>query len=225
MDLAFFTMDFMPSQKASCVLWYAQSSSPVSVQRQYRAHFGRFAKTPSRQNIVNWYHKFLNAGSVQRKERTNTKWVLNDDAMELVIETFSNAPHSSVRQVANTDGMPSERSIRQILKIAKFQPYKIQRFQELRPQDHLKRVLHAQHQLAVMQDDEMFLNLLLFSDEAHFHLHGGVNKQDFRYWSNGNPHWFREEPLHSPRITVWAAIGREGVFGPFFFVNNITGAN
>jgi transposase len=217
-------MDFTPNQKALCVLWYAQTSSQVSVQRQYRAHYGRLTKTPSRQNIINWYKKFLNGGSVHRKKRTNTKWVINDEAIEHVIDTFINAPHSSARQMANRDEMPSERSIRRILKIAKFHPYKIQRFQELRPQDHEKRVLHAQNQLTVMQDDT-FLNKLLFSDEAHFHLHGGVNKQDYRYWSNVNPHWFREEPLHSPRITVWAAIGREGVYGPFFFVNNVTGAN
>jgi hypothetical protein len=76
-----------------------------------------------------------------------------------------------------------------------------------------------------MQDDEMILNILLFPDEAPFHLHGGVNKQEFQYCSDMNPHGFREKPFHSPRITVWAAIWREGVFRPFFFVNNVTGAN
>jgi hypothetical protein len=145
--------------------------------------------------------------------------------MELIVEIFINAPHSSARQMAIRDEMPSDRSIRSFLKIAKFHPNKIQRFHELRPQDHVKRVLHAQNQLTVMQDDETFLNRLLFSDEAHFHCHGGVNIQDFRNWSNVNPYWFREEPLHSPRITVWAAIGCEEVYGTFFFVNNVTGAN
>jgi len=29
--------------------------------------------------------------------------------------------------------------------------------------------------------------VLLSSDEAHFHLSGAVNKQNFRYWAERNP--------------------------------------
>jgi hypothetical protein len=118
-------MDFTPNQKARCVLWYSQARSQVSVQRHYRAYFGQFAKTPSRQNIIIWYKKFLNAGSVNRKKRANTKWILNDEVMEVVVETFSNLPHCSVRQVADGDKISPERSIRRVLKIVKFHPYKI----------------------------------------------------------------------------------------------------
>lgn len=74
-----------------------------------------------------------------------------------------------------------------------------------------------------MTEDPAFLTHLMFSDEAHFNLHGGVNRHNFRYWSDSNPHWFREEPLHSPRLTVWAAIGCAGVIGPVFLRENITG--
>jgi hypothetical protein len=31
--------------------------------------------------------------------------------------------------------------------------------------------------------------------------------------------------LHSPRLTVWAAIGKNGIVGPFFTRQNITGAS
>ena len=31
-------------------------------------------------------------------------------------------------------------------------------------------------------------DLVIFSDEAHFHLNETVNKQNFYYWSHNNPH-------------------------------------
>ena len=55
------------------------------------------------------------------------------------------------------------------------------------------------------------------SDEVHFHLFGTVNKQNFRYWAENNPRDLNQRPLHSPRITVWCAVSRLGVVGPYFF--------
>jgi hypothetical protein len=47
--------------------------------------------------------------------------------------------------------------------------------------------------------------VLLFTDEAHFHLSGTVKKQNFRYWSHNNPRELRQRPIHSPKVTVWCA--------------------
>jgi hypothetical protein len=41
------------------------------------------------------------------------------------------------------------------------------------------------------------------SDEAHFHLSGYINKQNFRYWSDNNPMQLHEKPFHSEKVTVW----------------------
>ncbi|PZR19586.1 MAG: hypothetical protein DI538_31030, partial [Azospira oryzae] len=58
---------------------------------------------------------------------------------------------------------------------------------------------------------------LFFSDEAHFYLNGEVNRQDFRLWSDENPHWFAEEPLYPEKVTVWLGVGLNGFIGPFFW--------
>ena len=78
----------------------------------------------------------------------------------------------------------------------------MQHAQALRPIDYETRVTFATSQLDLIAANDDFLGNLLFSDESHFHLHGYVDHQNFRYWSAVNPHWYREEPLHSPRVSV-----------------------
>lgn len=145
--------------------------------------------------------------------------------MSEVLSKFTEDPRRSIRGVVKLDGMPSVGSIHRILKGAKFHPFKMQIRHKLRPQDCLRRVHHARAQLALMENNPDFLGNLVFSDEAHFHVHGGVNTQNCRYWSNENPHWFDDEPLHSPRVTVWAAIGCNVVIGPVFIEGNVTGVS
>ncbi|PNF24978.1 hypothetical protein B7P43_G08803 [Cryptotermes secundus] len=59
--------------------------------------------------------------------------------------------------------------------------------------------------------------LVFFSDEAHFHLSRYGSKQNMRYWSGNNPRELHERPLHSDKVTVWCALSRVGVIGPYFF--------
>ena len=62
--------------------------------------------------------------------------------------------------------------------------------------------------------------VILTSVEAHFHLNGSVNKQNFRYWSTINPRQVHEHPLHCDRVTVWAAVAKFRVIGAYFFEEN-----
>ena len=56
---------------------------------------------------------------------------------------------------------------------------------------------------------------VLLSDEAHFHRCGTVNKQNFRL--ENSPHELHERPLHCPQVTVWCAVAKFGIWGPYFF--------
>ena len=55
----------------------------------------------------------------------------------------------------------------------------------------------------------------MMSDEAHFHLDGFVNKQNYRYWATTNPRQLHQRPLHSLKVTVWCAVFPEGIVDPF----------
>uniref|UniRef100_A0A914Z2X2 Transposase n=1 Tax=Panagrolaimus superbus TaxID=310955 RepID=A0A914Z2X2_9BILA len=111
----------------------------------------------------------------------------------------------------------SQPSIHRILKDHQWHPYKLQMVQQLLPHDPQSRVNFARNQLNLLAAEPEFFHRIDWSDEAHFHLDGGVNRQDFRYWSAENPHFHTSKALNPPRLTVWAALGSSGVIGPFFF--------
>ncbi|CAH1114272.1 unnamed protein product [Psylliodes chrysocephalus] len=132
--------------------------------------------------------------------------------IERVRAAVRRTPRRSIRKhaVALTLSKSTVHTILQ--KDLKFHPYKIQIVQALKVEDYPIRVAFAQHML---QNFNNFDNIL-FSDEAHFHLNGAVNKQNCRYWGDNNPREKHQQPLHSPKVTVWAAMSAHGIIGPFF---------
>ena len=67
------------------------------------------------------------------------------------------------------------------------------------------------------EDNPGLLDVLLLSDQAHFHLSGHVNKQNFRFWASEQPHEHVEKPLSVEKMTVWCALGKNCIFGPYYF--------
>jgi hypothetical protein len=45
------------------------------------------------------------------------------------------------------------------------------------------------------REENDFVQRLITSDEAHFHLSGYVNKQNFRFWGKENPQVLHETPF------------------------------
>jgi hypothetical protein len=66
------------------------------------------------------------------------------------------------------------------------------------------------------QNNEVSFNNVWFSDEAHFHLYGVVNKQ---IWDFGRV--IHEKAHHASRITVWAAISNRRLLQSIFFEETV----
>lgn len=98
----------------------------------------------------------------------------------------------------------------------KFHPYKLQIIHQLKEDDYIKRQTYARVFFERFSTPTRMFNIF-FSDEAHFHLGGYVNKQNMQYWSASNPNEVHQKPLHSPKTTVWCAISGNGIIGPDFF--------
>ena len=65
-------------------------------------------------------------------------------------------------------------------------PYKIQFVQKIDQSDYEKRFQFVRLVIEIFQK-EVNMCFLLMTDEAHFHLNGFINKQNFRYWRVENP--------------------------------------
>jgi hypothetical protein len=74
--------------------------------------------------------------------------------------------------------------------------------QELIPRDLKQWVQFCRNLLQMIDANPKFLNHLIMTDEAHFHLNGYVNKQNFRYWAPENPRLLHQAPLHNEKVSV-----------------------
>lgn len=213
-------MSYSVTERAKCAAWYECSKSVVEVQRKFHSQYGKNTAAPSGHTIRRWHEKLLATGSVQDVKRSREQPTKSPENIEATVQHFTNDPHTSIRRGALTLNL-SRSSIQRILKGLSWHPYKVQVVQALQEEDLENRIEFAQQELARININQMHLSQLTWSDEAHFHLDGGVNRHNCRYWAQENPHWVVHKPLHSARTTVWAAIWQGGVYGPFFFDDTV----
>lgn len=197
--------------------------SVTATQRLFRLQFnvGRHGVVPSRNTILRWVKHFRTTGNIMNKKHTGPRRsVTTPENVARVREALLRSPGRSARRHASELRINRE-SVRRILhKELKFHPYKMLIVQKLKATDFAAREDFAYRMQVILGSNE---NLkLLMSDEAHFHLNGTVNKQNLRYWAAEDPHLIYQRPLHSPKVTVWCAIGFFGIIGPYFFEENGT---
>lgn len=208
---------FNGAQRAFCVReYYRNNDSPTIAQRKFCAHYNlrHRNEAPSIQLIRKWIQKFEETGSTMNQPRCGRPRTSRDaEHIERVRTSVRKQPNLSTRKRSSVLNVPRTSLIRILHKDLHFHPYKIQMVQELKPQDRAHRLQFANDML------EKFTNFnnIFFSDEAHFHLNGHVNRQNCRYWSDTNPKLKHQKPLHSPKVTVWAALSARGIIGPYFY--------
>lgn len=44
-----------------------------------------------------------------------------------------------------------------------------------------------------------------------------MNKKNCRHWASEKPDYHLEKSLHNDKVTVWAAMCKDGIIGPLFF--------
>jgi hypothetical protein len=66
-------------------------------------------------------------------------------------------------------------------------------------------------------EEHRFVEKLVFSDEATFHVCGKVNHHNVHIWGTENPHATMEHVCDLPKVNVFCAIAPCKIYGQFFF--------
>ena len=160
--------------------------------------------------------KFESTGSVEDKLKGNVgrpKTATSATNIESAREMFEISPQKSVRREAQKLGI-SVGSVHHYLQAElHLFPYKIQTHQPLGEKSIERRFDFANLLIEMVEHNQLNPELIWFSDEAHFHLDGYVNKQNWRIWGTENPHFSVQKTLYPQRVTVWCAISKRGIVG------------
>lgn len=196
--------------------------SYVVARRQFCSHYNirRLRDGPSENLIRKWVINFRATGSAINQPRPGpSRTSRTEETINEVAASVRRNPRLSIRKRAAALNVTKSTVERILKRDLKFHPYKIQIVQEINENDYNLRKSFCQTIIERFRT----LNTVFWSDEAHFHLNGYVNKQNCRFWSQVNPRQKHQRPLHSPKVTVWCALSVNGIIGPYFF-ENATGA-
>ena len=213
------TMQWTREERAFAVATYfSNNRSIIATQRAFRKKFkiAPAGPVPDRKSVVQWVDTFMDTGSVCKKKPGPSKTTRTPENVEKVRNAILKSPKRSARKHSVALGI-SDRTVRRILhEDLQFHPYKLAVVQKLNTRDFDSRKRACEAFVENLPHDA----LVFFSDEAHFHLSGCVNKQNMQYWSGTNPRELHEQPLHAKRVTVWCALSRVGIIGLWFFEEN-----
>ena len=210
---------------------YTVSSSTYYKLHSYNAVQNKFSqdfnepKAPSKSIIYGWIKKFEQEGTVKnlnskldgRLSHSGRKKIRTDEVIEAVRQSVLHSPKRSTRKRCQLVGLSRTTLLRVLHDDLRLYAYHIQIHQKLANADKVKRFEMAKWLLAKIDTSKTFLDHLWTTDEAHFHLDGQVNSRNNVYWGSERPAEVTEKPLHSQKVTVWAALSMKGVVGPLFF--------
>lgn len=209
-------------EKTQCVLWLAEFKSVISVQRRFRREYQK--DPPHENNIRRWMKQFKDTGTVSKRKQTGRPGV-SDDLVEEIRLSCVRSPKKSITRRSMQFGVAKSTMHKVLHKKLKLHGYKIQLLHEIKPTDRPRRTDFAVEILQRIDNDPNFLQNVLFTDEATFHVNGSVNRHNCRIWGAEHPRVLAEYIRDSPKVNVWCGLMYNRIFGPFFFAEKtINGA-
>lgn len=208
---------FTKEDRAFCIqAFFRNGDSATLARREFMNHRGlhKFEKCPSVQNIRYWAKMFRATSSTERSPyKQRRKPARTPEKIDAVRTLIHMDPRLSGRRIASSVRTSHKTTQRILIMDLGLHPYKFQMVQELQPGDFEKRLEFAKVMLKQFDN----FNNILFTDEAHFHLSGPLNRQNYRFYSEENPRNILETGLHPKKCTAWVGLASWGVIGPFFF--------
>jgi transposase len=194
---------------------YLATNSYAEVKKILQHRFPQ-STIPADSTIKRLVDRFRSTGSVFNTAYQRHPTVLTDEMVTVIQDEMMNNPRLSLRRLAQQVDVSYKTAYRAVREQLGLHPYRVTVTHQLLPADHQARVHFCEWLGNVLQNDVSFLDNCYFTDEAWFHLNGYVNSQNSRHWCDKNPYIIHEEPLHSSKIGVWAAMSAKRIFIVFF---------
>ena len=144
---------------------------------------------------------------------------------EAVLAGVADNPHTSVRKLASDVGT-SKSTVHRILKENNYHPFKLQKVQDLKPEDPSRRLAFCEWLLQKHEINNNFSGLILACDEKGFSRGGTFNANNNHHWSVDNPHaTFIRGYQDKFSVNVWAGILGNHLICPYILPHRLNGAN
>lgn len=187
----------------------------ILVRNNFQCHFGKSPSPPN--TILAWMKLFRTKVSVQNKNKTNSGhsrsiWT-SEKKNGRVFDTVIASPRNSVRRISKVLDISRSTTQRTVQDLVCFS-HKIQILHELKPTDYRAHLLEFSGRVLASTLILFLLKHIWWSHECHLLL-SVHDKQNMRFLGWEKPTEYKQRPLHSQNITVWAAISSYGVIGPY----------
>jgi hypothetical protein len=203
-------------------LYYEHGKSARTAARVFNENHP--GKNVRHKYVLELLNKLMETGNVNNRKH-NRSGIVNDEAINVAVlgHVAMMENTQSLTSLSRESGV-SRTTVSRILHRHKFHPYKIKMIHELNEDDFDRRMEYCEILSERVIETPNLLYKICFSDECTFYLNGEVNRQNFRYWSDSNPHLARQvHTQHPQKLNVWAGILGNHIIGPFFLEGNLNG--
>ena len=173
-------------QRIFIVEQYLLTGARISVRRAFANQFRENIDVKTVDRVMEMWRR---KGSIlnQNKGNSGPKRSVRTDENITSVEARIQKSSQSVRKIAAELGINRE-SVRRILKKdLGLKSYKLQTSQQLSAGDRERRLEFCNRMKRMVEQREIDINKIIFSDESHIYLKGFMNKQNFRKWSPTKP--------------------------------------
>lgn len=204
-----------------CVYAQENYNGRAAVRRYAELYPNRMV--PNRRIFQRLFTQLGETGSFYVKNRGGRPKTIPVEQEDEILVRVAENPRISTRRLQNITNV-GKSTISRILRREKLYPYHFTPVQNLLPNDSAARLEFSQFLLGKQNDDNMFLNKILFTDEATFTRRGVFNWRNNHYYSIDNPHVTKERHFqHEFSVNVWCGIIGDNLIGPFELPQRLNG--
>jgi hypothetical protein len=187
----------------------------VTIQRNFRHTYRTEASTDK--SVTRLFTQFKEMGSVEKQKSTG-RLRTSEQIVDCIRQSCVRSPKISIARCSLELGVPKTTIQNVLHKHLRLHTYKIQPRHGIKVTDRPKRVKFANFMLSEIDDNEGYLQRVMFTDEATFHINCCVNRYNCKIWGLWQPNEFFEYVRDTPKVNMWCGLLHDRVVGSFFFV-------